>query len=335
MSKKLTIELMQRWAFERGGECLSTTYVNQYTPLRWRCARGHEWSVRPSNIRQGTWCARCVQIKDNVDDMRTLAAARGGRFLSESFSGVRDHYDWECALGHRWRARGINVKRGSWCSSCSRSGIGERICRAYFEQLFEESFPKTRPSWLKNPATGRPLELDGYSECLALAFEHNGRQHYRKTSLFSRGSRFDSIQRRDALKLRLCRERGVRLIVVPELQRITSLVNLRSVIRDQCLSEGVVLLPGFNTRPVDLSGVDAENRLAELQQIAKERGGNLLSEVYLGANKHLKWNCHQGHQWSAMPQHVKNNGSWCPHCWALRRGRRDASGAFLTRDLSA
>ena len=334
MSKRLTIDLMRQWASRHGGECLSTVYVDQYTPLRWRCNRRHEWFVRPSNIRRGTWCARCVQIKDTADDMKALALARGGRFLSDSFSGVRDHYDWECALGHRWRARGINVKRGSWCGSCSRSGVGERICRAYFEQLFEASFPKTRPHWLKNPVTGRSLELDGFSESLALAFEHNGRQHYRETSLFSKNGRLESIRQRDAIKLQECRNHGVRLVVIPELQYYTSLAVLRGLIRDQCLSEGIDLPSEFDTQVIDLSGVDAENRLVELQQIAKEKGGKLLSKIYLGAAKHLTWECHQGHQWSAMPQHIKNNDSWCPYCWALRRGRRDASGAFLTRILS-
>lgn len=59
--KRLGIEVCQRAALAKGGECLSVEYVNTNTKLRWRCAEGHEWdSIPDSVVRLGTWCPQCM-----------------------------------------------------------------------------------------------------------------------------------------------------------------------------------------------------------------------------------------------------------------------------------
>lgn len=56
----ITIEDMQSLAGSRGGECLSTNYINSITKLRWRCKEGHEWDSAPANLRNaGSWCPNC------------------------------------------------------------------------------------------------------------------------------------------------------------------------------------------------------------------------------------------------------------------------------------
>ena len=62
----LTIKHMQALAKKRGGKCLSKTYVNAHTKLRWQCAEGHEWESTPSNMKQrvkrGHWCTKCPSV---------------------------------------------------------------------------------------------------------------------------------------------------------------------------------------------------------------------------------------------------------------------------------
>jgi len=60
-----------------------------------------------------------------------------------------------------------------------------------------------RPDWLKNPGTGRNLELDIYYPELNLAFEFGGKTHLQYTQ-----------QRRDATKRRLAGKRGITIIYV-------------------------------------------------------------------------------------------------------------------------
>lgn len=53
------IESMRAIAAERGGQCVSDSYVNNNTKLEWECARGHRWWAQPTGIISGRWCARC------------------------------------------------------------------------------------------------------------------------------------------------------------------------------------------------------------------------------------------------------------------------------------
>jgi thiol-disulfide isomerase/thioredoxin len=55
-------------------------------------------------------------------------------------------------------------------------------------------------------------------------------------------------------------------------------------------------------------------RLQELKEIAISRDGKCLSKEYIDNKHHLEWECKFGHRWQATPGHVKNVGSWCPHC---------------------
>lgn len=56
-------ELIQRYkdiAKGHGGECLSVTYKNAKTKLRFRCQVGHEWEALPDNVFRGSWCHKCA-----------------------------------------------------------------------------------------------------------------------------------------------------------------------------------------------------------------------------------------------------------------------------------
>ena len=51
-----------------------------------------------------------------------------------------------------------------------------------------------------------------------------------------------------------------------------------------------------------------------MKALAEGRGGRCLSDEYNGSKTKLKWECAYGHGWEAIPNNVKNLGSWCPHC---------------------
>ncbi|MGC0076360.1 hypothetical protein ACQUKG_23895 [Ralstonia pseudosolanacearum] len=59
---KLGIEAMREMAAQRGGLCISDTYVNSVTKLEWECARGHRWHTTPQAIRAGRWCVQCYYL---------------------------------------------------------------------------------------------------------------------------------------------------------------------------------------------------------------------------------------------------------------------------------
>lgn len=61
--KRNTIEYMHELAKVKGGKCLSTTYINNRTKLRWQCANGHIWETKPLAIVTGRWCPECNKEK--------------------------------------------------------------------------------------------------------------------------------------------------------------------------------------------------------------------------------------------------------------------------------
>ena len=52
----------------------------------------------------------------------------------------------------------------------------------------------------------------------------------------------------------------------------------------------------------------------DAKDIAKSRGGECLSELYIGSKSKLAWQCSEGHTWNASYDCVANSGTWCPHC---------------------
>jgi hypothetical protein len=121
---RLTLQGLQAEANRRGGQCLSTTYVNVKTHLRWKCTVGHEWDATAASIRRGTWCPHCVQNRKlKLQEMQELAQERGGKCLSRTYSNNHTALIWKCARAHRWKALPTNVKggsrkRGTWCLKC-------------------------------------------------------------------------------------------------------------------------------------------------------------------------------------------------------------------------
>lgn len=93
---------------------------------------------------------------------------------------------------------------------------GEFICKEMLEKTFNKPFTSIRPIFLKNPKTGKNLEIDCYNEELKLAIEYNGQQHYRVTNRFHKSEQdFISQVDRDDFKKKKLKEMGITLISVP------------------------------------------------------------------------------------------------------------------------
>lgn len=101
-------------------------------------------------------------------------------------------------------------------SSGIRRTKPERLCKKVLERIYGKKFSRVRPSWLRNPKTGRPLELDCYNEELGIALEYNGIAHYKwpNWTKMTKKEFLDQVER-DRFKLDACDEHGVYLIVVP------------------------------------------------------------------------------------------------------------------------
>jgi hypothetical protein len=92
----------------------------------------------------------------------------------------------------------------------------QNLCCKILEDIYKRPFTSSRPSWLKNPETGKILEIDCYNEDLKIGVEYNGIQHYRYPNLFHKTyDDFVKQIRRDQFKHKKCDENGIYLLTVP------------------------------------------------------------------------------------------------------------------------
>lgn len=303
---------MSVMAKANGGILLSTVYVNAITKLLWRCSANHEFSATPNYVQSGHWCPKCSKLKAGnsqrlgIEFFKKLAMARGGECLSNDYRNIYGILKWSCSFGHVWESRADVVKRGGWCPTCGGSTF-EEVVRSILETSLKKPFPKRRPRWLLN-SRGNQMELDGFCEELMLAFEYQGVQHFKENKHFHKKSPLSQRIEDDLLKQRLCEKKGITLLVVPY---TISAVDLPTYLKKECSRLGLGE-DKFTWNEKHIYGKKMRE-LNSLKQLAKDRKGQLLSDVFLTSTTPLLWKCEKQHTWEA-PSSVIKSGVWCPSC---------------------
>jgi hypothetical protein len=122
---KISISDMQTLAGDRGGECLSPTYIRDDSKLTWRCKEGHQWEAIPNLIKRGRWCPHCAKMRNGtLEEMQRMARKRRGKCLSTHYVNNKSKLAWQCREGHKWETTPSHIKRGHWCPACAGRPIG-------------------------------------------------------------------------------------------------------------------------------------------------------------------------------------------------------------------
>jgi hypothetical protein len=329
--RRLSIEVAHELAAKNGGKCLSKSYQNAKSHLLWQCGKGHKWKAIIGSIKfSDSWCPECSRAEShdklrasrlasaNVE-LHEVAKSKGGAWVAGEFKGVDHKLTWRCANGHEWKAKPWVIRSGSWCPECS-TGRGERQSRVAFEHIFRAKFPRVKPDWLLN-SRGRKMELDGYNPKLGLAFEHQGEQHFEHNYFnLSKGS-LGMRRKDDADKRRLCKERGVALLPIPEIGSRIKLESLEQYIRKWATKNAprAKLHPGAVDYLDAYKDKESSKSLKTLKLIAEKKGGRCLDEHYKGSKVGHRFECKEGHIWSATAFAVRK-GAWCFKCYHSDRG---------------
>lgn len=320
-SKRLALNyrsLDELRAFARlhhGGDCLATEPSPVLSRVTWRCGKQEHPpfpAVIAKVIHSGQWCPACWQERREppkpaipfeaiIDTVRQ----RGGEIVKVGKDGVwkgsKTRLLIRCANGHEWPADASNLLyAGSWCPECLNKG--EQIVRAIFEATFGGKFPKSKPEWLVSPK-GRKLELDGYNQQQQIAFEYQGPHH----------NSVDAVRMHDAIKRVACTENGVRLIEVGAIKRPYPPENVLQKVVEAFARYGITQTPRLPEREIFAA------EIMELRELARQKGGQLLSTKYLGSEAH-EWKCKvlEHSSWLAEPWRIRK-GAWCPSCAGNRR----------------
>lgn len=214
INSRLTLKECQQAAIAKGGECLSTEYIDTLTPMQWKCNKEHVWTTNFCYIKySNSWCLICANNNRrlSIEECQQFAIDKGGQCLSEEYINLFTKMKWKCDKGHEWEAIYSSLKNSNtWCPICS-SGRSEKSCRKIFEKYCNAKFPNVRPTFLEG------LELDGYNMELKVAFEYQGKQHYHYMYFFHRGdyNKFLKQKERDMRKYKLCKKYHIHLVVIP------------------------------------------------------------------------------------------------------------------------
>ena len=312
------LERLRKHAVERGGALLSRRYVDEDTALRYRCARGHRFEQRPADSIKGSWCAQCSRFRV-AEKRKAPARARLYRIVAERGGTVQSEYvnsqtpmRFRCSGGHEWETTPNVIFRGAWCQACRRA---ELILHP------ERRAPLAREVWLDVKRRlerivakqGGEILPPGFTRFLSPIELRCARGHTWKTN--PRG-----IQ--EGVWCRRCREESLMAAFRERAERwrgeclSESCRSGRDILQWRCAqghrfqkSGNVVLHGSWCPRCRNMTPGDLER----MKQIALERGGECLSERYLGAATKLRWRCGNGHSWSAVPGMI-TKGHWCPRC---------------------
>lgn len=202
-------------------------------------------------------------------------------------------YSMRCPFGHTYEKPTSTISHG--CPECSKKTfVGQERVRIIFQTQFNKEFPSIRPDWLKNPATGRNLELDGYCEELKLAFEYQGRQHTSEDTEF--GSDYTNQVERDEYKVQKCLEHGITLMLIHQPRSYEVDKFLKSVAKD-CFKQDINIT--LSAENLNFNMINDTNTLINnhkaFKDFAQEKGYNLITDSFSTMEDKLQFTCNQGH----------------------------------------
>ena len=244
--------------------------------------------------------------ENKLEQMQKLAESRGGKLLSKKYINAHTNLEWQCKNGHTWKASPNNIKnnvkldgtKGNWCPKCAQR-------------------KKYTIDEIKKYA-----RIKG-GHCISIKYERaHGILKWRCKNNHEFNASFYNVKNKGSW----CQECKKAKI----LQKYKDIANERG---GNCISDKYI---GVHTKLKwkceighewmatpnaissgswcpDCVGQHKYN-IKHMQELAGSYGCICLSDKYLGAHVHLEWRCSNGHEWSATPNHIKNNKYWCQEC---------------------
>jgi hypothetical protein len=309
-----TLACLHEKAREAGMECLDAEWKGREARYRLRCRKGHEFTRLRSNILFAPpTCLECAK-DERLAKIRRYAESKGGKCLESSYlHNVK--YRFVCAHGHEWA---VDVSRmmnkGSWCPHCvniarakrqfdsnglaklqsvAQSRGGRCLSDIYLGTAKKHKFECAQGhTWRTTAADihlGRWCRICAVAEASERRRLHDGLERLQKVAKAKGGQCVSTEYTSSQLRYRFRCARG----------HEWDMDFHRAMHGSWCME----------CRHEDRR----ERTLKELQRIAHERGGKCLSIMFIAVNLKLQWECHRGHQWSAISTNVRR-GHWCPTC---------------------
>lgn len=250
-------------------------------------------------------------LKYQYERLVEIAIGNHGKCLSKRYLAAKKKVKLKCKFGHVWQATPDHIYSGKWCPACAINKSAE-LKRATIKDM--QRIAKSRNG-----------------DCLSTSYKNGGEKLLWKCEF---GHKWEAVP--ESIKAGswcpICSGNSFS----PK-ERLSELKEIALQRKGRCLSKEY---KGANSKlswkcssghewsavPSSIksgswcpecaranSGVSQKSSLQEMKVLAKKRGGECSSTVYINSQTKLAWKCHFGHQWTAVPAAIKY-GTWCPHC---------------------
>ena len=272
--------------------------------MRFQCEKGHTWETNSHTLKKGAWCRHChhESMKNTLEDMHRLAKKRGGKCLAKEY--VRNNYPikWECELGHKFMAQPANITVGEWCPQCARDK--QRLSIDDVQQTAEER-------------GGRLISKRYNSNHEKLEFEcEDGHRWFAAVSNVRHGAWCPVCAGNRPKTLldmhRIAKERGGKCSAREYKNQTEKLSWVCSQGHHFELPPTKILHRG---QWCPQCSSKHKYTVEDVQKIAKESGGVLLSKTYQNNHTELLWRCRKCDQkFHRTLKDVLQKGRWCKGC---------------------
>ena len=150
-----------------------------------------------------------------------IESVEGYKLLSETYINSSSKLKMQCPKGHIFEIKYNDFQQGQRCPLCSnRTSKGEKEVLQIVKKFTDEMIIENDRTQITNSLTGRNLELDIWIPSLKKAIEYNGKYWHSN----------DLIKDRDKEKLKQCKEKGIKLLVINDEDWINNReVNMKKI----------------------------------------------------------------------------------------------------------
>ena len=255
--------------------------------------------------------------KWNIKELESLAQTRGGHFLSEIYLGHKKKHLWKCSNNHIWEATAKNVTsvKRSWCVICSNAMKIKNVSNLNIDDL--------KKAAKKN--NGKCLS-DNYTNIMTKYTWKCEKNHIWEAS-------FNNIRNNNSW-CKKCSDSQPRKWNIEEIKNLAekfggSLLSTEyhghnkkytwKCLNNHIWNATLKSVAGNGTwcklcSHLNRKKINSKFDIEDLKKIAKENGGECLSEKYLTIQDKYLWICKNNHVWEAQFSSVKY-GSWCKICY--------------------
>lgn len=305
-----------------GGRIVSEEYVASSVKMKFECIDGHQWEARPNDVKRGTWCPLCRSNKSENLVRSFFEFAFGCKFAaaspewltSEKFPKmVLDGLSTDLSIAFEYHGEQhfnyiphFHDRNGS--KSFEEQQERDRIVR---DLCAENNIHLVEIHYLP----------DGYSQS---DFLNHMQQIFKKE--FNKEFSQEEIDK-------FCEKPFMS-------SKLNEMKDVAKKLGGDCLSSKYM---GIHTKhqwickeghqwesiygsvkkghwcPYCGGRNRAGDTLKEIKDIAKEKGGKLLSKVYTNLADKYQFVCHRGHKFQRSAGSVLYNKQWCQECYNDRR----------------